>query len=116
MDLYDENLILLQVATSNVLVDKMKKSEKEVIKEWLENIFKTWEKTNDLEIKEFKLTQLKHDTSVLNVENGGLGSVGLIRLNGASNGQCGSHHQQDTDIDRLVSNYSVQWDNWQQTH
>jgi len=91
-----------KVATSNVLVDKMKKSEKEVIKEWLENIFKTWEKTNDLEIKEFKLTQLKHDTSVLNVENGGLGSVSLIRLNGASNGQCGSHHQQDTDIDRLV--------------
>ena len=28
------------MATSNVLVDKMKKSEKDVIKDWLENIFK----------------------------------------------------------------------------
>ena len=42
----------------------MKRSEREVIKDWLENIFKTWEKTNDLEIREFKLTQLEHDSPV----------------------------------------------------
>ena len=56
----------------------MKRSEREVIKEWLENIFKTWERTNDLSIKEFKLTQMNHDTpGALNVENGG-----ILRING----------------------------------
>ena len=62
-------LALFKVATSNVLVDKMRKSEREVIKEWLENIFKTWEKTNELQIKEFKLTQMKHERPLVN-ENG----------------------------------------------
>ena len=86
--------------SSNVLVDKVKRSEKDVIKDWLVNIFKTWERTNDLEIKEFKLTQLKHESNVINnIENGGLGHV---RVNGASNGQGGSHQQQDQDDDRLV--------------
>ena len=37
----------------------MKKSEREVIQDWLENIFKTWEKTNDLEVTLFKFTPLK---------------------------------------------------------
>lgn len=84
--------------SSNVLVDKVKRSEKDVIKDWLVNIFKTWERTNDLEIKEFKLTQMKHDSNVINnIENGGLGHV---RVNGASNGQGASQHDQEDD--RLV--------------
>ena len=66
-------LALFKVATSNVLVDKMRKSEREVIKEWLENIFKTWEKTNELQIKEFKLTQMKHEKPLVN-ENGCAGN------------------------------------------
>ena len=36
---FDLNAGCYQMATSNVLVDKMK-SEKDVIKDWLENIFK----------------------------------------------------------------------------
>jgi hypothetical protein len=32
------------------LAEKMKRSEREVIKEWFQNIFKAWEKTNDLEV------------------------------------------------------------------
>ena len=59
----------------------MKKSEREVIKEWLENIFKTWEKTNDFQIKEFKLTQLKHEAPVLNGDTSGcIGTVGELHL------------------------------------
>ena len=55
----------LQVASSNVLVEKMKKSEREVIQDWLENIFKSWEKTNDLEVTLFKFTPLKRGDASL---------------------------------------------------
>lgn len=50
----------------------MKKSEREVIQDWLENIFKTWEKTNDLEVTLFKFTPLKRGDANL-VKNGGPG-------------------------------------------
>ena len=105
-------------STSNVLF-KVAKSEKDVIKDWLENIFKvgvlliiiliisisiisisimiiiiilqTWEKTNELQIREFKLTQLKHETEETEetTRNGSNGSNGSLpaRLNGASNGE-----------------------------
>ena len=56
---------ILQVASSNVLVEKMKKSEREVIQDWLENIFKSWEKTNDLEVTLFKFTPLKRGDASL---------------------------------------------------
>ena len=55
----------MQVASSNVLVEKMKKSEREVIQDWLENIFKSWEKTNDLEVTLFKFTPLKRGDASL---------------------------------------------------
>ena len=58
-----------QVASSNVLVEKMKRSEREVIQDWLENIFKTWEKTNDLEVTLFKFTPLKRGDA--NLVSGG---------------------------------------------
>jgi len=61
-----------KVASSNVLVEKMKKSEREVIQDWLENIFKSWEKTNDLEVTLFKFTPLKRGDASL-VKNGGPG-------------------------------------------
>ena len=57
--------VSLQVASSNVLVEKMKKSEREVIQDWLENIFKSWEKTNDLEVTLFKFTPLKRGDASL---------------------------------------------------
>ena len=57
--------VFLQVASSNVLVEKMKKSEREVIQDWLENIFKSWEKTNDLEVTLFKFTPLKRGDASL---------------------------------------------------
>ena len=43
----------------------MKKSEREVIQDWLENIFKSWEKTNDLEVTLFKFTPLKRGDASL---------------------------------------------------
>ena len=93
--------LLFQVATSNVLVDKIPKSEKAVIKEWLQNIFKTWEKTNDIDIKEFKVTQLKHENTF---ESGLLNSnLGLIRLNSSTNNQGSNHPQPDVESERLVS-------------
>ena len=108
-------------STSNVLF-KVAKSEKDVIKDWLENIFKvgvlliiiliisisiisisimiiiiilqTWEKTNELQIREFKLTQLKHEgeegeETSRNGSHGSQGSQASLpaRLNGASNGE-----------------------------
>ena len=94
----------VQVATSNVLVDRMKRSEREVIKDWLENIFKTWEKTNDLEIREFKLTQLEHDSPVPGAGPGsGRANGGGVPSNG--NGANGHQHssQPTTQADRLVS-------------
>ena len=48
-----------------MLVEKMKKSEREVIQDWLENIFKSWEKTNDLEVTLFKFTPLKRGDASL---------------------------------------------------
>ena len=92
----------VQVATSNVLVDRMKRSEREVIKDWLENIFKTWEKTNDLEIREFKLTQLEHDSPVPGA-GAGRANGGGVPSNG--NGANGHQHssQPTTQADRLVS-------------
>ena len=96
-----------QVGTSNVLVDRMKRSERDVIKEWLENIFKTWERTNDLAIKEFKLTQLNHDSPA--VENGGIvrqngGPTPAPVSNGGRNGGGGTQQGQEArDQDRLVS-------------
>ena len=39
-----------QVGSPDGLVEKMKRSEREVIKDWFQNIFKAWEKTNDLEV------------------------------------------------------------------
>ena len=87
-----------------MLVDRMKRSEREVIKDWLENIFKTWEKTNDLEIREFKLTQLEHDSPVP------VPGAGAGRANGGgapSNGNGANGHQHScqptTQADRLVS-------------
>ena len=84
----------------------MKRSEREVIKDWLENIFKTWEKTNDLEIREFKLTQLEHDSPVPGAGAG----AGSGRANGGgvpSNGNGANGHQHSgqptTQADRLVS-------------
>ena len=47
----------------------MKRSEREVIQDWLENIFKTWEKTNDLEVTLFKFTPLKRGDA--NLVSGG---------------------------------------------
>ena len=47
------------------MVEKMKKSEREVIQDWLENIFKSWEKTNDLEVTLFKFTPLKRGDASL---------------------------------------------------
>ena len=47
----------------------MKKSEREVIQDWLENIFKTWEKTNDLEVTLFKFTPLKRGDANLVSKN-----------------------------------------------
>ena len=75
----------------------MKRSEREVIKDWLENIFKTWEKTNDLEIREFKLTQLEHDSPVP--------GAGAGRANGGGVPSNGHQHssQPTTQADRLVS-------------
>jgi len=70
-----------------VLVEKMKKSEREVIQDWLENIFKSWEKTNDLEIRVFKFTPLKHEDLSL-IRNGGPG--GIPHLNNGSSNACGS--------------------------
>ena len=99
-----------QVATSNVLVDRMKRSERDVIKEWLENIFKTWERTNDLAIKEFKLTQLNHESPA--VENGGIlrqngGPTPAPVSNGGRNGGGGTQQGQEArDQDRLVSETS----------
>ena len=61
--------VVTQVASSNVLVEKMKKSEREVIQDWLENIFKTWEKTNDLEVTLFKFTPLKRGDANLVSKN-----------------------------------------------
>ena len=97
-----------QVATSNVLVDRMKRSERDVIKEWLENIFKTWERTNDLAIKEFKLTQLNHESPV--VENGGIlrqnggPTPAPVSNGGGRNGGGGTQQGQEAgDQDRLVS-------------
>ena len=85
--------------SSNVLVDKVKRSEKDVIKDWLVNIFKTWERTNDLEIKEFKLTQMKHDSNVINnIENGGLGHV---RAGLSSKGLKISHFFSGTSVPRV---------------
>ena len=90
-----------------MLVEKMKKSEREVIQDWLENIFKSWEKTNDLEIRVFKFTPLKHEDLSL-IRNGGPG--GILHLNNGSSNACGSpsnghshHGQMDYGhIERLV--------------
>ena len=68
----------------------MKKSEREVIQDWLENIFKSWEKTNDLEIRVFKFTPLKHEDAAALIRNGG---PGIVKMNNGSNGSssvCGS--------------------------
>ena len=69
-----------------MLVEKMKKSEREVIQDWLENIFKSWEKTNDLEIRVFKFTPLKHEDVAL-IRNGG---PGILNLNNGGSNACGS--------------------------
>ena len=69
-----------------MLVEKMKKSEREVIQDWLENIFKSWEKTNDLEIRVFKFTPLKHEDVTL-IRNGG---PGILNINNGGKTACDS--------------------------
>ena len=94
-----------------MLVEKMKKSEREVIQDWLENIFKSWEKTNDLEIRVFKFTPLKHEDLSL-IRNGGPG--GILHLNNGSSNACGSpsnghsHHgpNEYEHMERLVRIFS----------
>ena len=68
---------------------------------------KTWEKTNELEIREFKLTQLKHEAEEgeENITNGSLPPVRL-NGNGASNGERwrerGGRADSEERLDRLV--------------
>ena len=69
------------MASSASKVDKMKRSEVEVIREWLEDIFKSWEKTNDLKIEDFKFDPLRSNSAVTN----GGGTV-PEHINGGSNG------------------------------
>ena len=49
-------------------------------------LLQTWEKTNELEIREFKLTQLKHEAEEAE-ENMTNGSHLPVRLNGNGNGE-----------------------------
>ena len=73
-------------------------------------LLQTWEKTNELEIREFKLTQLKHEAEEAEeaARNGGSSSLPPARLNGsASNGEerrRGRAEQADSEerLDRLV--------------
>jgi hypothetical protein len=38
------------VGSPDDVAEKMKRTEREVLKDWFQNIFKAWEKTNDLEV------------------------------------------------------------------
>ena len=43
-------MIIIPQVVSKLTPDRMGKSEREIIQDWFQNILKTWEKTNELEV------------------------------------------------------------------